>query len=246
MLNQRLVQKLCDACRGSLAPTAEILGDWGFLKAACRPFTAPRSRVPMLPRSPCQKCGAIGYLGRTAIYELLVVGGTRSQGVVHEVQGSTFCAERHRKDGMQSLQEEGRLAGGQRNHVVAGVDSRLETIRKVVYGRRADSKRRVPDKHSIPPWNNDSQFLISGPLHPMSYLLTVLLLTILAACVGSLYTEGIWSNAMHFINVVTAGLLAMNFFEPVARGIEEAVPSGSLVADFAALGRVRRVCDRLG
>ncbi|MBN2218453.1 MAG: CvpA family protein [Pirellulales bacterium] len=54
----------------------------------------------------------------------------------------------------------------------------------------------------------------------MSIILPLLLLVIFIAVVASLYTEGMWGNALMLINVVTAALLATNYFEPLARWIE--------------------------
>ena len=54
----------------------------------------------------------------------------------------------------------------------------------------------------------------------MSVLLPLLLLVIFIAIVASLYTEGMWGNALMLINVVTAALLATNFFEPLAGWLE--------------------------
>ncbi len=69
----------------------------------------------------------------------------------------------------------------------------------------------------------------------MSSLLTILMLVILFACMASLYTDGMWSNAIRLINVVTAALLATNFFEPVARWLDDWQPSYTYVCDFLAL-----------
>ena len=52
----------------------------------------------------------------------------------------------------------------------------------------------------------------------MSSILTILMLVILLACVAMCYAEGMWSNAVRLINVMTVGLLAMNFFEPMPAG----------------------------
>jgi hypothetical protein len=46
--------------------------------------------------------------------------------------------------------------------------------------------------------------------------LSTLLALIFAACLGFLYSEKLWSNAVRLVNIVTAALLAMNFFEPAA------------------------------
>jgi len=69
----------------------------------------------------------------------------------------------------------------------------------------------------------------------MSYLLSVLMLLILVTCVGTLYTEGMWSNALRFINVVIAALLATNYYEPVALLLEKNMPSWTYVVAFLAL-----------
>jgi uncharacterized membrane protein required for colicin V production len=57
----------------------------------------------------------------------------------------------------------------------------------------------------------------------MSFILPLLLFLILAACVGFLYPEGMWSNAIKLVSVVLSALLATNFYEPVARLAEEKI-----------------------
>lgn len=50
----------------------------------------------------------------------------------------------------------------------------------------------------------------------LSFVLLLLFLGVLA----SLYTEGMWGNAITLINTVTAALLATNFYEPTAVFLE--------------------------
>ncbi len=69
----------------------------------------------------------------------------------------------------------------------------------------------------------------------MSAILTILMLVILLACVAMCYAEGMWSNAVRLINIVTAGLLAMNFFEPLARWLTGWQPSYTYLWDFLSL-----------
>jgi len=69
----------------------------------------------------------------------------------------------------------------------------------------------------------------------MGSIFTLLLLVILFACVAMLFAEGMWSNAIRLINVVTAALLAVNFFEPVARWLDGMEPSYTYIWDFLAL-----------
>jgi hypothetical protein len=54
----------------------------------------------------------------------------------------------------------------------------------------------------------------------MSVIFPILLVVIILACAGTLFNEGMWGNALNLINVILAGLMAFNFFEPMARWIE--------------------------
>lgn len=72
----------------------------------------------------------------------------------------------------------------------------------------------------------------------MSSILTVLMFVILFASVAFLYTEGMWSNAIRLVNTVTAALLAMNYFEPLAQWLESQMPSYTYVCDFVSLWAV--------
>jgi hypothetical protein len=69
----------------------------------------------------------------------------------------------------------------------------------------------------------------------MTSIFPLLLLVIIFACMATLYDEGIWSNAIRLINVITSALLAVNFFEPVARWLEDMAPSYTYFCDFLAL-----------
>ena len=66
-------------------------------------------------------------------------------------------------------------------------------------------------------------------------IVNVLMLAILFACAAMLYNEGMWSNAIRLINTITAGLLAMNFFEPAADWLEQQAPAYTYFCDFIAL-----------
>lgn len=69
----------------------------------------------------------------------------------------------------------------------------------------------------------------------MSWLLPLLLFVLFIAVVLCLLAESMWSNAIRFINVVFAALLATNFWEPTARLLESAAKNGSYWWDFVAL-----------
>ncbi|MEN6458388.1 MAG: CvpA family protein [Thermoguttaceae bacterium] len=69
----------------------------------------------------------------------------------------------------------------------------------------------------------------------MSSLLTFLMIVIFLACVGMCYPDGLWSNALRLINVMTSALLAMNFFEPLASWMEIQAKSYTYLWDFISL-----------
>ncbi len=72
----------------------------------------------------------------------------------------------------------------------------------------------------------------------MSALLPVLLLVVFFACLAMMIGEGLWSNAIMFFNVMTAALLATNYFEPLASWLERKDPTYTYVLDFLALWTV--------
>ncbi len=73
-------------------------------------------------RDLCRVCGGIGYLGRTAIFELLVVGDAVRK-VLAASPKLDLLRQAARKAGMKSLQEEGILL------VAKGVTSLPELMR---------------------------------------------------------------------------------------------------------------------
>ena len=67
-------------------------------------------------------CGGIGYLGRTAIFEIAAVGNAIRNALVAGMNPD-LIRQAARKDGMKSLQEEGVLL------VIKGVTSLAELTR---------------------------------------------------------------------------------------------------------------------
>jgi uncharacterized membrane protein required for colicin V production len=72
----------------------------------------------------------------------------------------------------------------------------------------------------------------------MSLALSLLLVGIIAACIGVLNPEGIWSNAIRLVNVITAALVAMSFYEPVAHYLTKQLDSYIVFWDFLAIWAV--------
>jgi uncharacterized membrane protein required for colicin V production len=63
----------------------------------------------------------------------------------------------------------------------------------------------------------------------------LLMFVVFFACLATLYADGLWSNAIRLINVITAALLAMNFFEPLADRLQKWQPSYTYILDFVSL-----------
>jgi type II secretory ATPase GspE/PulE/Tfp pilus assembly ATPase PilB-like protein len=124
VLNCRLVRKLCETCKEAYAPPPDVLKQLGLpagrIEALYRPPTQPID--PKNPDKVCEKCLGVGYLGRTAIFELLVVEDN-----IRQVLGKTpkleLLRDAVRKSKQRSLQEEGILL------VAKGVTSIPELMR---------------------------------------------------------------------------------------------------------------------
>jgi Colicin V production protein len=66
-------------------------------------------------------------------------------------------------------------------------------------------------------------------------LLTIILVLIFVAVLASLMTQGLWSNTITLVNVITSGLVATNYFEPVAGYFESQEASFAYVWDLVAI-----------
>ena len=102
VLGQRLVRLLCENCKEPYKPKPE------FLKKANLPADKVDVfyRQPKEPQQVCQVCGGTGYLGRTGIFELLVITEAMRDMIRENPSLNAIKAEA-RKNGMIYLQEDG-------------------------------------------------------------------------------------------------------------------------------------------
>ena len=105
VLGQRLVRVLCENCKEPYKPKPE------FLKKA----NLPADKVDVFYRKPTEgnaaaesarSCGGTGYLGRTGIFELLVITEAMRDMIRENPSINAIKAEA-RKNGMIYLQEDG-------------------------------------------------------------------------------------------------------------------------------------------
>jgi general secretion pathway protein E len=112
VLAQRLVRKLCPACKRAFAPTDADRAELGE-RAGVAELFGPAG---------CEACHGSGYAGRTGIYELFVVDAEAKR-LIHAADGEQPLREHALAQGMQSLREDGM------RWVLAGVSSLEELVR---------------------------------------------------------------------------------------------------------------------
>jgi type II secretory ATPase GspE/PulE/Tfp pilus assembly ATPase PilB-like protein len=120
VLSQRLIRKLCDECKVAYAPTPKVLQQLGIPEGRVQAFHRPPQEGER--EQACLECGGLGYLGRTAIFELLVVDDAARKVLATSPDADTL-RQAARKAGMQSLQQEGIVL------VAKGVTSLPELMR---------------------------------------------------------------------------------------------------------------------
>lgn len=118
VLNQRLLRKLCETCREAYAPTPQVLQQLRIPPGKVEAFY----RVPQQREEVCTDCGGIGYKGRAAIFELLVMNDDLKTALV-KTPKLEILRQLARKAGMRGLQEEGIVL------VARGVTSLQELMR---------------------------------------------------------------------------------------------------------------------
>jgi type II secretory ATPase GspE/PulE/Tfp pilus assembly ATPase PilB-like protein len=118
VLNSRLIRKLCEGCRQPYQPPPQLLQKLGIPPGRVANFykewtpPPPEQQVDSKGRPIeipiCQKCNGVSYLGRTAIFELLVINDEIRKALV--TQPNPDAIRRVAKaSGHRGLQEEGIL-----------------------------------------------------------------------------------------------------------------------------------------
>ncbi len=84
-------------------------------------------------------------------------------------------------------------------------------------------------------------------------MLTAILFVIIFVVAAMLWNEGLWGNAITLVNIVLAGLIATNYFEPLAAILDSQMASFTYFWDFLSFwflfvvvfGLMRAVTDKL-
>jgi type II secretory ATPase GspE/PulE/Tfp pilus assembly ATPase PilB-like protein len=113
ILAQRLVRKLCVQCREEYEPEPEILQELNVKKD---------DSLKLYRAAGCENCNQTGYLGRTAVYELLRISPAIKQAILAE-KTLEQITKKARSEGMSSLYEKGV------NKVLEGITTVDEILR---------------------------------------------------------------------------------------------------------------------
>ena len=102
VLGQRLVRTLCETCKEPYKPKPEFLKKAGLPADKVDVFF----RKPTEPEQVCTVCGGTGYLGRTGIFELLIITEPMRE-LIRENPSQNAIKVEARKNGMIYLREDG-------------------------------------------------------------------------------------------------------------------------------------------
>jgi type II secretory ATPase GspE/PulE/Tfp pilus assembly ATPase PilB-like protein len=99
VIAQRLVRRLCDACRESYVPDEEIIKRLGITKEEA-------GKITFYKPGKCDECMQTGYRGRLAIFEIMTMTAAVAR-LTMERKDTIVLQEQAHKDGMTFLIEDG-------------------------------------------------------------------------------------------------------------------------------------------
>ena len=188
ILGQRLVRVLCETCKEPYKPKPEFLKKANLPADKVDVFYRPPTPNPEEPREPCPDCGDTAYLGRTGIFELLVITDALRELIRENPTPNAIKAEA-RKNGMIYLHEDG--------------------LRQVF-------QARPPSTNSVassPPESSPTPRPRNPRVPPMSAMIDGVILLLVMGIAYAIFSEGLWGATLIFFNVLFAGLLAFNCYE---------------------------------
>jgi general secretion pathway protein E len=112
VMAQRLVRKLCPACRKPHTAT----------ESECEWLNLPKQEAPTIySASSCSECNHLGYIGRTGVYEFVPVDD-RLQDMIHDGEGE-HAMEQYARTLSPTLRQDGRRL------ILKGITSIEEVLR---------------------------------------------------------------------------------------------------------------------
>lgn len=107
-ISQKLVRKLCPKCREAYRPNPKLLQKVGLPEDLKVLYRKPRPKPPErgVEIEPCDVCGDIGYLGRIAMFEMIVMTDAMRELVASDPDPKKI-KDQARKEQMLNLQADG-------------------------------------------------------------------------------------------------------------------------------------------
>ena len=99
VIAQRLVRRLCDACKKSYKPDKQMIQRLGITQKEA-------DKITFYEAQGCEECMQTGYSGRLAIFEVMVMTETLARMISEDVQTAQL-RKQSQKDGMTMLVEDG-------------------------------------------------------------------------------------------------------------------------------------------
>lgn len=99
VIAQRLVRRLCDACKTKYTPSADMLQAVGITAAEAK-------KITFYKPVGCDKCLNLGYKGRLPVFEIMVMSNAIARLVVEKADANVLRAQAM-KDGMKLLIQDG-------------------------------------------------------------------------------------------------------------------------------------------
>ncbi|MBS0260619.1 MAG: Flp pilus assembly complex ATPase component TadA [Planctomycetes bacterium] len=106
ILTQKLVRTLCSECKLAYKPKAEFLKKLGLPVDTPMLYRKPPEPAEGSQEEECEKCGGMGYYGRTMMFELLEISEGMKQTIQSKPDANAIRAQM-RKDKMVTLQQDG-------------------------------------------------------------------------------------------------------------------------------------------
>lgn len=106
VLSSRLVRKLCPDCKEAFEPDEQTLRRLGLSPEVVKQLYRPPVPDPQKKQKPCPSCNGRGYIGRTAIFELVEVTDPVRQ-VLASKPNLELLRDAMRKSGMRTIQQDG-------------------------------------------------------------------------------------------------------------------------------------------
>lgn len=115
---QRILRKICPHCKTQYSPPPEIVENIKYTLGNL----LPKKPIQLFKGGGCNECGHTGYLGRTGIYEVLVISD-RIMRLILERASSADIEKQAILEGMITMKQDGYLK------VLEGVTSFEEVLR---------------------------------------------------------------------------------------------------------------------